>query len=94
MPFIDAKSEYGLIVRKAALSERGVSPDDLSRVMTDVDVSGEDESLISYGPLFGVEAQDNLKADLADLGLIEIDDYFGLDFLLPEWTRLGVAFNS
>jgi hypothetical protein len=94
MSFIDATSEYGIVVRKAALAERGVSFDDLTLVMTDVDVNGESESLVSYGPLFGIEAQDNLKTGLADLGLIDIDDFFGLDFLLPEWARLGVAFNG
>jgi glycerol-3-phosphate dehydrogenase len=57
--------------------------------MVDVDIQGENANLISYGPIFGIEAQENLKAALSSLGLVEIDDLYGLDFFLPEWARMG-----
>ena len=91
MSFIVATSEYGLIVRKAALLERNLTYSEISLVIADVDIQGENANLISYGPIFGIEAQEKLKAALSRLGLVEIDDFYGTDFFLPEWVRMGVA---
>ena len=91
MSYIDATNEYGLVVRKEALRERGLSLQVLSESMQDVDVLGEDAKIISYGPIFGPEAQGALKVTLGAIGLVEIDDFFGFDFLMPDWIRLGVA---
>lgn len=94
MTYIEAINEYGLVVRKSALSERSISTSDFSNAMIDVDVSSENDNLISYGPLFGIEALENLKEELQSIGLVYIDDFYGFDFFLPDWIKLGIAFSD
>jgi hypothetical protein len=74
------------------LEEHGILPENLSGVMVDVLVHGEDQNLISYGPLFGIEAQENLIAGLIELGLVEVDDFVGFNFFVPDWLQVRVAF--
>ncbi|MBX9813379.1 MAG: hypothetical protein K2X76_01615 [Sphingomonas sp.] len=90
MSYIAATAEYGLILRKGALAEKGISPEILSDIMADIDVFGEDENLISYGPLFGEEVLEEIKARLSANKLDYVDDYFELNMLLPHWVKLGV----
>ncbi len=91
MSYLAATGEYGLIVRKHSLTEKAVSRDHLSEVMADVDVLGEDDSIVSFGPLFGQEALDQLKSNLESSGLNYIDDFCTFDFYVPEWLKVGVA---
>lgn len=91
MRYIAATSEFGLIVRKRALAEKGVSSVDLSKLIEDVDVLAEDDLLISLGPLFGSEALSEIMKRLSDKGLAYVDDFFEMNFLTPSWLRLGVS---
>ncbi|MDV2987561.1 UNVERIFIED_CONTAM: hypothetical protein Q9R58_24955 [Methylobacteriaceae bacterium AG10] len=93
MSYIPATAEYGVVLRKAALCEKNVSRDIILEAMKDIDILGEDENLISWGPLFGQQALDEIRLRLSKTKLEYIDDYIDLDFLLPQWIGLGVAFN-
>ena len=91
MSYIAATAEYGLVLRKGALAEKGLPFSILSDVMADIDVLGEDDGLISFGPLFGDEALNEIKARLSARSLEYADDFFELNMLLPHWIKLGVA---
>jgi hypothetical protein len=91
MSYLAATGEYGLIVRKPALAEKAIGRDRLSEVMADVDVMDEDDTIISFGPLFGQEASNQLKSDLESCGLTYLDDFCTFDFYVPEWLKVGVA---
>jgi hypothetical protein len=93
MKYIAATPEYGLVVRKSSLMERGISQSSFSEAMHDIDILEENDELMSYGPLFGQEAFDEIKTRLANIGLSHVDDYLELNFLLPDWLRLGVALS-
>ncbi len=91
MKYIPATAEYGLVIRKKSLAERNITSDDLSEIMTDIDVMGDSDDLISFGPMFGEEALEEIKARLSASGLEYVDDYVDLSFLLPHWVKLGVS---
>lgn len=91
MSYIAATAEYGLVLRKGALTEKGISSDRMSDIMDDIDVLGENDDIISFGPLFGEEALEEIKGRLSGNGLEYADDYFELNLLLPHWIKLGVA---
>lgn len=94
MNYIAATAEYGLVLRKKSLAEKGMSPSALSDIMADIDILGEDDDLISFGPLFGEEALEEIKTRLSAGNLEYADDYFELNLLLPYWVKLGVAYRT
>jgi hypothetical protein len=91
MPYVAATPEFGLIVRKPALAENGISKSALLDILENTEVLGEDEGLISFGPLFGEEALEEMMNRLTAHRLNYVDDFFELNLLLPTWARLGVA---
>jgi len=85
MATVNLTSEFGLVVRQAALEQRGVSYRkllDTMEVEAPLDVS---EDLISFGPHFGLEAVTELVRRLEALGLINIDDFFVFAGDFPGW---------
>ncbi len=79
--------EFGLVLRRAALLERGV---ELPRVLVALEVSRpleEGSELISFGPFFGGEVQNEMGNRLGDLGLRYFDDFFELALDHPSWIR-------
>jgi len=85
MATVNLTSEFGLVVRRAALEQRGVSYRNLLDTMeaeTPLDVN---EDLISFGPHFGLEAVTELVRRLEALGMINIDDFFVFIGDFPEW---------
>ncbi len=85
MSDISITSEYGIIVRRAALMERGVSWGDLLGVFSGKEPLDANSDLISFGPHFGQEALDALLRGLADVGLKYFDDFFEFSGDYPKW---------
>jgi hypothetical protein len=90
MTYVAATGEFGLVVRKKSLSEKGLTKDRVLAVMADVDVLGENDGVLSFGPLFGEEALLEFSSRLKNIGLEYHDDFFDLNFLAPGWMRIGV----
>ncbi len=82
-------AEFGLVVRRAALADRGVTYEHLLRAM-EVDARLDaDADLISFGPHFGGEAGSELARRLERLGLVYADDFFELTGDFPDWCGLS-----
>ncbi len=62
-------SEYGIVVRRAALAERGLSWENLLAALQVSQPHDYDDHLISFGPHFGEETLDALMHRLDGLGL-------------------------
>jgi hypothetical protein len=90
MTYIAATSEYGIVIRKAAMKAKSIDDPVLFEIMTDVGVLGDDKNIVSFGPLFGKEALDQITTQLGNAGLTYVDDFCTFDFLMPEWLSLGV----
>jgi hypothetical protein len=91
MNYVAATSEYGMVVRKLALEEKGMPRSTLLEIMADIDILGENEAVISFGPLFGEEALKEIMTRLSASKLEYVDDFVELNFLLPEWVKLGIT---
>jgi hypothetical protein len=77
--------EYGIVVRRKALAERGVPWDSLlaaMEVQAPLDCS---KLLLSFGPHFGREALDDMTTRLTRLGLVYFDDFFEFVGDYPTW---------
>jgi hypothetical protein len=85
MSHISVTNEYGIIVRRAALAERGVSWEDLLKVFSVKEPLDADSYLILFGPHFGQEALDALLERLSSIGLKYFDDFFEFYGDYPEW---------
>jgi len=91
MGYIAATLEFGLIIRKAALVEKKLSRQALIGVMQNIDLIAENDDLLTFGPLFGEETYQTTMRHLEMAGLTYVDDYFGLDILVPPWIEFGVT---
>ena len=78
-------SEFGIVVRRAALTERGVSWEDLLKVLEVPAPLDSNDHLISFGPHFGRDALDALLKRLSALGLQYFDDFFEFCGDYPKW---------
>jgi len=94
MSFINVTPEYGLVVRKDALLERGVSLEKLLVAMKVEAPLDSDDRLISFGPSFGQEALDGLVRELLGLGLQYFDDFFEVVGDYPAWCRFKVGYTA
>jgi hypothetical protein len=84
-PYISLTSEFGLVVRRAALEEGGVSWADLLAALEVSEPLDENAYLISFGPHFGEEAMDTMNRRLIGIGLEYFDDFFEFSGPYPEW---------
>ncbi|RUM27130.1 hypothetical protein EFQ99_02710 [Rhizobium vallis] len=82
-----------MVMRKAALAEKTLARQVLDDVMQGIDLIAENEDLLTFGPLFGEEAYQAIMRRLEIAGLVYVDDYFGLDFLVPHWAGIGVQWR-
>lgn len=82
--------EFGIVLRRSALRERGVSLDAVLAVFQRAPLD-QNGSLISFGPHFGQEAASALVASLEKLGLVYVDDLFMFVSECPDWCGLGAA---
>jgi hypothetical protein len=84
-PYISLTSEYGLVVRRKALKERGVSWDDLLAALEVSEPLDKNDCLISFGPHFGQEAVHTMSDRLIRIGLRYFDDFFEFSGDYPKW---------
>ena len=85
MNYISVTSEFGIIVRHAALEERCVGLEDLLQIFNVCKPLDMDNFLISFGPHFGREAVDAFTEQLSKLGLKYFDDFFEFVGDYPNW---------
>jgi hypothetical protein len=85
MATVNLTSEFGLVVRRASLEQRGVSYRKLLDTMETEAPLDVNEDLISFGPHFGLEAATEFVRRLESLGLINIDDFFVFAGDFPGW---------
>jgi hypothetical protein len=92
MSFVAVTAEYGIVIRRGALTERDVP---YHAVLTAIggdkpfDADGE---LLTFGPSFGQEALEALTQRSIALGLVYFDDFFEFVGSFPQWCSFGVAF--
>ncbi len=87
--------ECGIIVRHAALRERGVSMKLLLNAFETQSPLDMDDSLISFGLIFGDEALNTFTKRLIELGLVFYDDFFDVVFDSPPWCKFrGELFEN
>lgn len=85
MATVNLTAEFGLVVRRAALDQRGLSYRKVLDAMeTEAPLDVNDE-VISFGPHFGSEAVTVFVRRLEAIGLINIDDFFVFVGDFPEW---------
>lgn len=94
MSCINATGEFGLIIRRSALTERGVSIDAVLAAMEAAEPMSINEDLISFGPTFGQEALDVFTARLMNLGLEYFDDFFEFAGVFPSWCNFHVSLSQ
>ncbi|WFU07173.1 hypothetical protein QA648_35305 (plasmid) [Rhizobium sp. CB3171] len=94
MNFINVTHEYGLVIRRAALVERGVALDDLLSAMKVRGPLDSDAHLISFGPSFGQEALEGLVKVLSALGLRYFDDFIDIVGDYPRWCQFKVGYAA
>ncbi|WP_316175999.1 MULTISPECIES: hypothetical protein [unclassified Bradyrhizobium] len=92
MNFVAVTAEYGIVIRRRALTERGVSYQAVLNAIETDKPHGADEELLSFGPSFGPEALATLTRRLIDLGLVYFDDFFEFASDVPLWCKFAVAF--
>ncbi|KRR25229.1 hypothetical protein CQ14_09420 [Bradyrhizobium lablabi] len=86
-------SEFGLIVRRNALTERQVDLRDLFTAMeVEVQLGGSND-LLTFGPHFGREALNTIVSRLTRLGLIYFDDFFEFCGDYPPWIAFRGDYN-
>ena len=92
MGFVAVTAEYGIVIRRHALTKKGVS---YHAVLAAVDANepfGADEELLTFGPSFGPEAIEALTQRLTALGLVYFDDFFEFTIDAPLWCKFAIAF--
>ena len=85
MGCIHISDEFGIVVRRCALSEREVAWTDLLGAFGVPEPLDSNETLASFGPHFGQEALDELTRRLTNLGLLYFDDFFAFQGDFPKW---------
>ncbi len=85
MKSLKVTTEFGILVRRAALQQRSVSLDDLLKSMDSSPPLDINDDLISFGPSFGSEAVHVFISRLEKLGLVYSDDFFDLKMDHPDW---------
>ena len=85
MSAVRLTSEFGVVVRRRALEQHGVSYTDLLKAMQVTAPLDANEEIISFGPHFGSEAALEFARRLEGLGLVNIDDFFVFVGDFPDW---------
>jgi hypothetical protein len=89
---IKVTSEFGLIIRKRALSERALGIAQVFEAMEAAQPYGESDELLAFGPSFGPEALDTFTKRLQKLGLEYWDDFFEFAYPHPSWCTFRAEY--
>jgi len=87
MQTIQVTGEYGIIIRRAALTERNVAWANVLGALETSEPLDSSETLISFGPHFGPEALDEFVRRLTSLGLVYFDDFIQFSGDWPGWCK-------
>jgi hypothetical protein len=90
---VNVTSEFGLIVRRNALVERGIGLHDLFSAMDVGEPFDSCDDLLSFGPHFGREAADTMVSRLTNLGFVYFDDFFEFCGDYPAWCMFRTRYN-
>jgi hypothetical protein len=92
MKTVKISAEYGIVIRKSAVTAKGIS---LQKVFAPRETSSpldQNEELLSYGPHFGREAAEKFSDKLELLGLKYFEDFFLVEMDVPDWVGLEAFF--
>lgn len=79
--------EYGLVIRRSASSEKGISSKQLENVFEGNKALDLNENILSYGPHFGQDVMMYYFRRLESIGLVHVEDFFELEYDHPEWLQ-------
>ncbi|MCY1213296.1 hypothetical protein D3C87_869470 [compost metagenome] len=91
---IEVTFSYGLVIRQSALIARGITRAQVLEVLEADRPMAEDRELLSFGPSFGGEACDEFVRRLESLGLVYVDDFFGLTLSHPDWLKFSASYDN
>ena len=80
-------SEFSILIRKAALSEKRIERGALFTVMNCNSPCHEDKNFLTFGPRFTHETVDKTIKGLIKMGLDYWDDFFEVQIDYPEWYK-------
>ena len=93
MNTVKATSEYGIVIRQAALTAKNISYARLLKVMEVEKPLDSNKDLVSFGPSFGEEAMNEFISRLQGLGLEYVEDFFTISCDMPTWCYLRIGIN-
>jgi hypothetical protein len=91
MACVRVTGEFSIVLRCAALDERGVAWDAVLSVLEARQPMDSNEQIATFGPNFGQEALDTAVRRLMDLGLQYFDDFFEFVGDFPSWCEFRVC---
>ena len=94
MASIRIEHQFGCVIRRKALDERGIEVQDLLEAMEVGGPLDESEELMAFGPFFGGEAAVTFHERLLALGLVFVDDFTDVVIDLPQWLRLRAEYSG
>lgn len=94
MNTVKATSEYGIVIRRAALTAKGIDYTQLLQAMEVEQPLDSNENLVSFGPSFGEEAMNEFIARLQALGLEYVEDFFAISCDMPAWCSVRIGINA
>jgi hypothetical protein len=94
MNTIAATTEYGIVIRRAAVTRKGISYQDVLKAMEVEQPLDGNADLVSFGPSFGEEAMNEFISRLKKLGLEYFDDFFSFAYDMPQWCSVRVGLTN
>ena len=94
MNTVKATSEYGIVIRRAALTAKGINYTQILQAMEVKQPLDSNEDLVSFGPSFGEEAMNEFIARLQALGLEYVEDFFAISCDMPAWCSVRIGINA
>jgi len=91
---VKVSNDFGIIIRKKAIVDRGIYYKDLLVLMECVAPFDESDELLSFGPHFGGEAANEFIHRLKQVGLVYVDDFIDFHTPLPEWCNVWMSIKS
>lgn len=85
---IPISAQCSVVIRKAAMKAKGIPEADILAVMESKLPDAANEDLLAFGPSFGEEAMNEFVRRLQALGLQYVDDFFCINFDIPNWCGL------
>ncbi len=91
---VHVSTDFGIVIRRAALDEHGIDMPALLKVMETGEPFDQDNQLVSFGPHFGGEAAREFMKRLEALGLEYAKDFDDFGIIVPDWVDLYVGLKA